>query len=115
MLAGRYPARLILDTGAEMTLLIPETAHRAGLMIPANAPIGTLVGLGGEIQAPMVRLSSLQVGAAVVDNITVAVAALPRFEGVHDRVDGLLGSDVLGQFRVTLDRPGRLLLLEASR
>jgi hypothetical protein len=91
---------LLLDTGADRTLLSPAAVRRAGY--------GELVVRGGDT----IRILSVT-GAAVaavvtVPELDVAGARIgPLSLIVHDAglgsVDGLLGRDVLDSFTVTID------------
>lgn len=104
-------ARLLIDTGASTTVITPALAARVGLSVPATAvrwPI-TVAG-GGRISIPSVRLASLSVGDARVEDIDVGVYDLaPHRLGV----DGILGQSFLGHFTVTIDRDARRLGLVA--
>ena len=108
----KHGVTLLLDTGAEVTILTPETARRIGLTPGNDAPRRRLTIVGGsEIEFAVVRLSAIQIGEARVDEIEV---------GVHDVapqspiVDGILGGDFLRQFTFTLNRDARQLRLEAE-
>lgn len=101
---------LLLDTGAQRTILTPESARRAGLPVPAEASRRTVVVAGGgRLDVPFLRLRRLQVGDYVVDNVEVGV--YPVAPGAR-LVDGVLGMDVLGRFVFTVDHQARQLRLE---
>ena len=101
---------LLLDTGAQRTILTPESARRAGLAVPADAPRRpVLVAGGGRIEVPFLRLRRLQVGDHVVENVEVGV--YPVAPGAQ-MLDGVLGMDVLGRFVFTVDHHARQLRLE---
>jgi predicted aspartyl protease len=108
------PATLLLDTGASFTVISPELARRAGLD-PATATARSKVQMasGQEIEAPLVRLPAITVGAAKIANFGVAVYAFT----VQDRagqplaIDGFLGIDFLARFTMIVDpRAGTLTL-----
>jgi hypothetical protein len=109
----KHGATLVLDTGASYTVLTPDTIRRLGLSVPVDAPRRSIKMVGGhEIHLVFVRLPTLQIGNARLEDIEV---------GVHEIVpdapllDGLLGGDVLGRFTMTLDPGARKLRLEPSR
>lgn len=110
VLNGSQRALLIVDTGAQSTLITPLLMTRLGMSIPKNAPRRQVTVVGGQkTEVPFVTLAVLQVGDARVENLDVAV-----FEAFPDavEVDGLLGADFLHQFRVTLDKEARRMTLE---
>jgi hypothetical protein len=64
---------------------------------------------GHKVTVPVGRLRSLRVGSLVVEDLHVGIYdALPARQDVH----GLLGADFLRNFRVTIDRATRRLILE---
>jgi predicted aspartyl protease len=110
-LNGSHAATLLLDTGATMTLLRPALAQEL-LVAPARGGISsvnlTIVG-GQTVTAPAGRLRSIRVGSLIVEDLDVGVYdAMPARQDVQ----GLLGGDFLRNFRVTVDRSGKLLILE---
>ena len=103
---GRIPARLILDTGADSTVIRPHVLRAAG----ASGPKGTarLRGATGqEVRVDVYHVTSLEAGPAKVD----ALRVLSYDIDAHPGTDGLLGRDFLGQFTVTVDTvAGRVTL-----
>jgi predicted aspartyl protease len=99
---GKGPYEFILDTGAYRCLLSPELSSEIGIK-PESQQWAT--GLGGTIKISAARVSSLAVGTARQENIEVAITGeLSRLgEAVQSRVDGVLGSNFLRDFRVALD------------
>jgi predicted aspartyl protease len=95
--------RLVLDTGAERTLLTEAAVARIGMLRDPHHQTRTL-GIGGQSTAADGRVSSFAIGGAyiAVPSVTVGQFAL---------LDGLLGADVLSAFDVDLDaRDARLTL-----
>jgi predicted aspartyl protease len=103
---------LILDTGAEHTILSQATADR--LQLPQNrAYPRTLRGIGGAVVSGAVELPGLAAAGTVLRNFGALVGSidLPSFEGVVP--DGLLGADILSSFELDLDlRHGILRLYD---
>jgi predicted aspartyl protease len=89
---------LIVDTGAERTLISRRTAVRLGLDLARPLRLQPLAGIGQSPPAPVVRLDRLRVGATAVDGLEISVYDLPAIV----RAEGLLGLDFLRRFRVTL-------------
>ncbi len=105
-------ARLLIDTGAGTTIITPGLAARAGLSVPATATRWPITVAGGtRILVPSVRLASLSVGDARVEDIDVGVYDItPGPSGI----DGILGQSFLGHFTVTLDPDAQRLGLVAK-
>jgi clan AA aspartic protease (TIGR02281 family) len=99
-LNGTHEARLIVDTGADITILSHKVALDLGITPSASTPTVTLNTVGGSVRADLIRLSTLAVGTAEVRNVSVAVHTLPD---APPEVDGLLGLTFLDKFLVTLD------------
>jgi predicted aspartyl protease len=96
---------MVLDTGAALTQVSPALAKRLGLQLGQR--VGGLLANGAVISSPTSRLKSLKVGAAEVQSLPVRVEGFSR----DPRVEGLLGIDFLGRFRMSIDsRNSRLIL-----
>ena len=115
VLNEKETATFLLDTGASITVITPDLARRAGIEIaPGGMQSRARMASGQEVQVSVIRLKSIRIGLARIDNIGVALYEL----GIMDKaaqpplvVDGLLGADVLGQFTTTIDpEAGRLTL-----
>jgi len=95
-LNGYLAANLALDTGATTTMVSRRIA-RSLRLTPEGSRM--MVGIGGSVMTPVARLESVKVGNAEVPNLTVAIHdffTTPKFEG-------LLGSDFLQHFEISLD------------
>jgi hypothetical protein len=97
--------RLIVDTGADRTLISPAAMARAGFDPGAGTPV-QVRGVTGEAAATLVRVPRLDIGGTPVGPVAVVVHTLAA-----DGVDGLLGRDVLDAFTVTVDAVARRALL----
>ncbi len=101
---------LVVDTGASHTMLSPAVLARMGLAVPSDARRWTVTLPGRPpLSIPLVRVASLAIGALAVEDLDVglaeAVSGVPGAEGV-------LGADVLGYCRLTVDRAFQQLTLE---
>jgi predicted aspartyl protease len=106
-------ATFLLDTGSTHTILSPRHATQLGISVPASATqqIVQVVG-GATITMPLVRVRSVSVGGLSVEELDVGVyEALPNVSGV----DGLLGSDFLRHFRISVHQEAKQLTLEVTR
>ena len=103
------PVRLVLDTGAQRSLLTEAAVRR--LHLPSDPHHGTRTwGIGGPSAAfdAVVRRFTLSGVAIALPRITVGRFQLaPRLGGA----DGMLGADVLTLFGIDLDAAaGRMVL-----
>lgn len=107
-LNNQREAKLIVDTGAEITVLSHAVALDAGLLPSTTVATVTLNTAGGSIRADVFRVGTVSLGTAEARNVTAAVHDLPDAPA---GVDGLLGLTFLDQFLVTLDaQKGELYL-----
>lgn len=94
------PVLLLLDTGADRTLLSPAAVERAGYgpTVVSGATSVRILGVTGSAMASVVTVPLLDVAGARLGPLSLLV---------HDAglggLDGLLGRDVLDAFTVTID------------
>src|SRR3970040_974331 len=102
---GGGPVTLILETGADRTLLTPMALWRLGISTD-NAPPAEIKGATGTARAALVQVLSVEVGEA---------RAGPLLIIAHDadlkQAEGLLGRDFLERFTVTIDAKERVVTL----
>jgi predicted aspartyl protease len=105
---GRQPVLMILDTGAERTILDPTEVVQLGYR-ENHARISRLVGVGGKMPPRHdVIVPELTFGDLRFINLDVAVGETPMF-GHGAPVAGLIGSDILGPLDLDFDfTAGRL-------
>ena len=102
---GAGPVTLILDTGAERTLIAPSALGKLG--VPTEGVYrGVLKGVTGMSYANAVWVSSVEVGEAKVGPLLV----IAHDAGLTE-ADGLLGRDFLANFNVTIDSKERVVTL----
>jgi clan AA aspartic protease (TIGR02281 family) len=99
----------LLDTGATSTILSSKAAD--GLGIPKGKSM-TMLTAGGGLLVSLRTLESLQVADARLTDIEIAVADGPLLQRLH--VDGILGSDYLRRFKVTIDYDKEVVVIEPS-
>jgi hypothetical protein len=108
----RQRALMIVDTGAAATIITPVIARALGITVPPDAPRRQLTLVGGHrIDVPFVRVATLRVADALVHDLEVGVLDVAPQAPV---IDGLLGADFLGRFRVTLDTAARELRFDGQ-
>ena len=96
---GGFSAQLLLDTGADRTLISPRTLQAAGVAISRPVGTGTITGATGTDRLDYVVVDSLEVGEARVGRMPVGSYELAG----TGAGDGLLGRDFLDQFKITFD------------
>ena len=113
VLVNGSKGRLLLDTGATKTIIRPLLAQLAGIEPGRDAPQARMtVAGGGQLSVPLVRARSLAIEQAEVHAIEIGV-----YDATPDLpdVDGILGTDFLGHFTLTIDRQSGTLLLAPQR
>ena len=96
---GAVTAQLLLDTGADRTMISPRTLLAAGVAISRPVATGSITGATGTDRIDYVIVDSLEVGEARVGRLAVGSYELAS-AGFGD---GLLGRDFLDQFRITFE------------
>jgi predicted aspartyl protease len=103
---GGASARLLLDTGADRTLISPRALAAAGVSLTRPVASGRLSGVTGSDRIDYVIIDALEVGEARATRMPVAA-----YEMTLSRGDGLLGRDFLDRFNVSIDaRRGEVIL-----
>lgn len=102
---GVGPVTLILDTGADVTLISPAVLSRIGLFV-INEPPVTMKGVTGTGYANRVWVDFIEVGETRVGPLLVAV-----YEAALKNADGLLGRDFLSRLKVTIDSKEKVVTL----
>ncbi len=105
-LNGIEGARLMIDTGASLCVLRPQTAQQFGLPTDSDDYI-TLNLVAGVVNAPRIEIDTLSIGDAAVRNIKASVIEMPP--GVDS--DGLLGMNFLNNFKFFIDQKREILYL----
>ena len=109
VLVNQKPAWFAVDTGAALTIVDAKKAHTLGL-----ASLGKTVELPNEIEVndrvvPVANLQSLSVGKTDLGSGPVALIDLSPFraklrtEGSMVPMDGILGLDILEEYRAIID------------
>ncbi|MDE2005564.1 MAG: clan AA aspartic protease [Rhodospirillales bacterium] len=103
------PARLVLDTGAQRTLLTAEAVRRLGL--PSDRHHGTATyGIGGHTSSFDAQVNHFTL-AGIPINLPLVTVGRFQLAAMHGEADGMLGADVLGRFGIDLDATaGRMIL-----
>ncbi len=89
--------RLLVDTGAERTLITHAALARAGIDVSSGTPV-QIRGVTGDAAATVVSIPRLDVAGVRLGPLPVIVHTI-----ANQNIDGLLGRDVLDGFTVTVD------------
>src|SRR5271166_6143254 len=109
--ANGAPVMLLLDTGAEATVLTPAAAQRIGAQRPGVELSRQVHGITGDAAAGELELRSLSVGGVEAPRRRVRVAPIEIVNDSTGPLDGVLGADTLSSFDIDLDLPGRRMIL----
>src|ERR1051326_7016023 len=107
--ANGHSVTLIVDTGAERTVLTPEAAKQAGAHRPSIEFQRGVRGIGGNRASHEVELRSFAAGEVAIPWHRVFVAPVRTAKVFPTPLDGLLGTDVLSDFDVDLELPRHVM------
>ena len=107
---GGGTTQLILDTGAQGTVISPTALAALGISY-RNAARGSIRGVTGETSVLAVRIESLEVEGARFGPLMV----ISHDAGLGSGTDGLLGRDFLDNFIVTIDSSSRVVTLTPKK
>lgn len=99
MLNEQGPFPLLLDTGASHSTITEDVAAAIGARAVARSPVITAT---GETFRTIVAIDRLSIGPIVADQVLPSVVPARAFKD-EGHIKGLIGQDVLGQLRYTLD------------
>lgn len=108
LLNEKTAAKFVVDTGASYTTISQAMANQLGLNLENASTVIPLQTANGVIEAPLVSVSSLEVGGFALKDLTVVV---------HDvfpdpNIAGLLGLNFLSRFHLGIDSKNGILYLE---
>ena len=98
MINGRGPFKLMVDTGANRSLITTTVADMLGIDY-LSAPLVTMNGVTGSAEVPAVAIERLEAGELVFEGMQVPVLA-PHLVG---GADGILGIAGLREQRLVVD------------
>jgi predicted aspartyl protease len=101
-------ARVLVDTGAGITILSRELAQELGLEAKSDHSI-TLKTIAMDIQGELAGLDSIQVGGLIRHNFPVAITDLAF--GEKSQFDGILGMDFMADYKIHIDNEKRRIVL----
>lgn len=102
---GTTSVKLLLDTGADGTMISPRALVAAGASISRPVATSRVTGVAGSDTVNYVVIESLEIGDARVGRMRVASY------DVAGAGDGLLGRDFLDRFSVNIDSTNGIVTL----
>jgi predicted aspartyl protease len=94
---GQGPFRLVLDTGAQRSAVVPEVARHLGIALDRSPPV-MMHGVTGKSVTPTIEVEAMNVGDLSMQSTRLAVVA-DAFGGA----EGLLGMDGMQDRRIHID------------
>lgn len=94
---GKGPFRLVLDTGAQRSAIVPHVASTLGIPLDRAPPV-MLHGVTGKAVTPSVEVDMLRVG-----DLWMQSERLPVVADAFGGADGLLGMDGMQGRRIYID------------
>ena len=102
--------RLLIDTGASLTILTPDVLEQHGIGYQNTGRSGVFNTANGPVRAPIYKLDSLSVGDWQVNQLEIGVLDLSG----GSNIDGLLGMNFLRHFQFFIDQNEALLRLSIN-
>jgi predicted aspartyl protease len=103
------PAKFVVDTGAQTSLLHLASAKEAGIEVgPMDQ---TIYGIGGKTMAGVAQVKSLKLGDAAIENRKILAADIFANSGGSNGYDAIFGADFLRELDTVISyREGRMFL-----
>jgi predicted aspartyl protease len=109
LIDGKGPFRLVLDTGASNSAILPRVAEALGTPISVDSV--RLRGVTGTTIASSIRVERLEVGELFLEGAT-----MPIVSDVFGGADGVLGTEGLKDKRIVIEfRRDRITIVRSHR
>ena len=109
LINGRGPYRLVLDTGATHSAIVPQVADSLGIPLASMTNI-KVSGVTGSAVVPMVSVKRFEFGELSVDPTTLPIVA-----DVFGGAEGVLGTEGLSDKRIRIDFAHDTVVILRSR
>jgi predicted aspartyl protease len=94
----KYIDNIVIDTGAEQTLISQECVDDIGLIYENNDMLVAAKGIGGTEYSFVKKVDSIEIGEFKIENINIDFTGYIE----HD-INGLLGLDLLMKIGIKID------------
>lgn len=108
--ANAGTVRLLIDTGASLTMLAPDVIRRRGISYTDTGTSRVFNTANGRVRAPIYILDVLKVGGWQVEQLEIGVLDMGKGAGI----DGLLGMNFLKHFQFFIDQNDAQLRLSLN-
>jgi hypothetical protein len=108
-LNNKGPFRLVLDTGASRSAVIPTVAEKLGLSAQTGRQV-RVRGVSGTAIVPLLRVDRMDIG-----DLLLEPAMLPIVADVFGGADGVLGNEGLRDKRIAIDFRRDLITVKRSK
>lgn len=98
----------LIDTGATSSHIYKEFLDKNDLYITGDAPVIEIETAGGIIQAP-IYYSNFRVGEYIIRNVRTSILQ----DSSIDQSDGIIGQDILNQFKIEINYDNRTITLKS--
>jgi tetratricopeptide (TPR) repeat protein len=114
MVNGKGPLRLVVDTGASLSVLSEGAAAKLGVKPVARGGHARAVGGNGSFPIVYGLLDSMTLGDVRIEAIPVYIRTVHHAEDTpaHERADGYIGLSMLANYQITLDYQKREMTLD---
>ena len=106
-----HDVEFLLDTGSAYTALSTDLVTLFSLPVDPGRTVTIAPAHGPEASVPLITLPALRIGGVDLMNVEALVLTFHR----RLNLDGILGMNVLGRFRMTLESDTGTLVLRSIR
>ncbi|MBS1782283.1 MAG: clan AA aspartic protease [Bacteroidetes bacterium] len=108
---NNYDLLFLLNTGANASVIDKDVAAR--LRIVATSKQDSVTGTAGKERVQIVTLALFKLGNSTLKNIVITSRTLRNFIALNGKkVDGILGTDLLKLFAITIDFKGQKIVFQ---
>jgi len=108
LINGKGPFRLVLNTGANSSAIVPSVADKLGISIEESSKI-KINGATGAAMVPIVDADQLEVGELLIERVR-----LPIVPDVFGGAEGVLGPSGFADMRILIDFSQDLIRISRS-
>lgn len=109
LINGRGPYRLVLDTGATHSAVIPQVASSLGIPVGDYSMI-RVTGVTGTAVVPSISVDRMQMG-----ELYMSPSVLPVIADVFGGAQGVLGTEGLADKRISIDFAHDTVIIRRSK